>query len=182
MEIIDTYLIKWFGPFSSREELKQWESNSALNFNLYLFQGKKKNSRSKYYCGMTYKQTVAKRMSNQNHHIHDFEGNDTELLQIWIGHIANKKPKEYDVRICENIITSELAYIEVGEKHLENRTNKKPPINDVYIIQEWWKKNEDPVMRRTKGSLPALVPEVMVYYSETSSLYGIDKLKFIGSL
>lgn len=34
----------------------------------------------------------------------------------------------------------------------------------------------------TKGSLPALVPEVMVYYSETSSLYGIDKLKFIGSL
>ena len=37
------YLVQWFGPFSSRKELKRWEDDQKENFFLYLFQGKRKS-------------------------------------------------------------------------------------------------------------------------------------------
>lgn len=130
---------------------------------------------------MAFKQSVGKRMSNHNHHIHDFEI-DKFSLQIWVGTIVNKKASELDVRICENIITSVLANIGVGEKFLENRTNKKPPVNDVYIFNEWLRENDSYIMRRKRNSVPATIPEAMVYYSETHALYGVNNLKSLGEL
>ncbi len=56
MENIDKiYLIKWVGPFSSYEDLYEWEKNrldnNADSFNLYLLQGKRKYARKyTYYC------------------------------------------------------------------------------------------------------------------------------------
>ncbi len=182
MQKIDTYLITWYGPFSSKEDLRDWEITRPETFNLYAFHAKTKGNRNKYYCGMTFKQTVGNRLKNHDHHIHDFENENTLQLQIWIGCIANIKPKEYDVRVCENIITSVLANISVGEKHLENKTNKKPPINDVYIINEWWKIDGNELKKRPSRSIPSVIPEVMVYYSEAKSLYGVDKLKYLGDL
>lgn len=181
MQKIDTYLIKWYGPFPSRKALKKWEDKRPEVFNLYAFQAKRKGIKDKYYCGMAFKQTVGKRLSNHDHHIHDFEDEKTEL-QIWIGTIANNKAKERDVRVCENIITSELARLGVGEKYLENQTNKIPPANNVYIIHEWWKTNGNEIKRRLRNSIPSVVPEVMEYYSETNALYGAQKLKHIGDL
>ena len=96
---------------------------------------------------MTYEQTVGNRLKNHDHHIHDYEDGKTEL-KIWIGTIANVKANEDNVRVCENIITSVLAKISVGEKNLENRTNKKPPVNDVYIINVWWKTNGEELKKR----------------------------------
>ena len=61
-------------------------------------------------------------------------------------------------------------------------TNKKPPLNDVYIINEWWKTNDEDIKKRIRGSVPAIILEVMAYYSETRSLYGINNLKHIGDL
>lgn len=182
MQKTDTYLIQWYGPFSSKEDMKDWEDKKQdMVFNLYTFQAKRKGIKDKYYCGMAFEQTVGERMKNKNHHIHEFEDQKTEL-QIWIGTIANVKAKEYDVRVCENIITSELAYLGVGDKNLKNKTNKEPPVNNVYIINEWWKKNEDELKRRTKGSVPDVVPEVMEYYKETKALYGTKRLKHLGYL
>ena len=181
MQKIDTFLIEWYGPFSSKELLKKWEDKRPEVFNLYAFQAKQKNRKDKYYCGMTFKQTVGNRLRNHDHHIHDFEDGKTEL-KIWIGTIANVRAKEDNVRVCENIITSVLAKISVGEKYLENRTNKKPPVNDVFIINEWWKTNGEELKKRPSGSLPAVIPEVMEYYSEKKSLYGIKKLKELGEL
>ncbi len=151
-------------------------------FNLYVFQAKQTGKSDKYYCGMTIRQTVGKRLKNHDHHIHDYENRQNVILQIWIGTIANVKAKEHDVRICENIITSELANITIGEKNLENRTNKKPPINNVYIINEWWKTNGDEVKKRSRGSVPDVIPDVLEYYGQTQALYGIARLKHIGSL
>lgn len=177
-----TYLIKWYGPFSSKEELKEWEDARSDVFNLYAFQAKQTDKRDMYYCGMTFKQTVGRRLKNHDHHIHDYENIKNVVLQIWIGTIANVKANEYDIRVCENIITSELANIGIGEKDLDNRTNKKPPINNVYIINEWWKTNEDEIKKKTRGSVPDVIPEVMAYYKETHALYGIARLKYIGDL
>ena len=177
-----TYLIKWYGPFTSKESLKEWEDERLEVFNLYVFQAKRKGRKDNYYCGMTYKQTVGERLRNHDHHIHDFEDERTETLQIWIGTIANIKAKKKDVLLCENIITSELARIGVGEKHLENKTNKKPPVHKVFIINEWWKKDEEDVKKCPKKSVPSVILDVMAYYSETNALYGINKLKYIGDL
>lgn len=182
MQNRNTYLIKWYGPFTTRELLRQWEDCRSEVFNLYIFQAKRKRTKDKYYCGMTYKQTVGERMSNSNHHIHEFEDERTVGLQIWIGTIANMKARKSDVCICENIITSELANIGVGEKNLKNKTNKKPPVNNVYLINEWWKTNDDEIKKCPQGSVPAIIPEVMEYYSETNALYGVNKLKYIGDL
>ena len=184
MKKIDTYLIKWYGPFSSKEDLKKWEDAHSDKFNLYVFQAKQTGKRDKYYCGKAFKQTVSKRLKNHDHHIHDYENKKNVVLQIWIGTIANVKANEYDVRVCENIIISELANIGVGENDLDNRTNKKPPINNVYIINEWWKnnENEDEIKKKTRGSVPAVIPEVMAYYEQTQALYGVARLKHIGDL
>ena len=184
MQKTDIYLIDWYGPFTSKEELKKWEDNHPDVFNLYAFQAKQSTNKNKYYSGMAFKQTVGKRLKNHDHHIHDFENAKTKLLHIWIGAITNIKADEYDVRICENLITSILANknIGVGEKNLENRTNKKPPLNDVYIISEWWKTNGEEIKKRASRSIPAIVPEVMIYYSENQTLYGVSKLKELGML
>lgn len=177
MKKTDTYLIKWYGPFSSTDEVIKYEEGNLEIFNLYAFQAKMKREKSKYYCGMAYEQSVGRRMKNYNHHIHDFEDGKSKL-HIWIGTIANVKAKESDVRICENLLTSALANkICVGEKNLENRTNKKPPVNNAYVINEWWKTNGDEIMKRTIGSIPAVLPEVLEYYAETKALYGAMRLK-----
>lgn len=183
MKLSDSYLIRWYGPFFCKEDLKEWEDNHRpIQFNLYAFRAKQKGKKDKYYCGMTFKQTVGNRLRNNDHHIHDFENSKTGSLHIWIGTIANKKAKESDVRICENLLTSSLASVGVGERNLENRTNKKPPINNVYVINEWWKISEDEIKKKGRGSVPAVIPEVMAYYSETKALYGINKLKYYGDL
>ncbi len=182
MKKTDAYLIKWYGPFESAEKVKCFEEENPDGFNLYAFQAKMKSGRSKYYCGMTYKQSVGRRLKNHDHHIHDFEDGRSKL-QIWIGTIANVRAKENDVRICENLLTSLLANkICVGEKNLENRTNKKPPINNVYVINEWWKINNYELKRRTVGSVPDVLPEVLEYYAETKALYGAKRLKYIVGL
>ena len=60
MRKFNTYLIKWYGPFSSKEKLKDWEDKLSESFNLYAFHAKNKDKQDKYYCGMTYRQTYAK--------------------------------------------------------------------------------------------------------------------------
>lgn len=37
MQKSDTYLIEWYGPFFSKEELKKWEDTRSDKFNLYVF-------------------------------------------------------------------------------------------------------------------------------------------------
>ena len=53
MQKIDTFLIKWYGPFSSVEELKDWEDEQKEVFNLYAFQAKQ-NKKSSFYSQFKY--------------------------------------------------------------------------------------------------------------------------------
>lgn len=181
MKKVGTYLIKWYGPFKSRKDVKDEEEKRLETFNLYLFQAKCRGKKDRYYCGQTFSQKVWKRLGNHNHHIHDFEDKNYSL-QIWIGTISNVKATNRIVDVCENIIISLLAYIGVGEKYLENRTNKKPPLNDVYIFNEWLRSDDSYIMKRTRNSLPAIIPEAMVYYRETNNLFGANNLKYKGPL
>jgi len=182
MQKTSIYLIHWYGPFQSISELKEWEAESPLTFNLYIFRGRK-NGIDRYYPGMTFKQgCVWRRMKNSDHHIHEFEGEDTEQLEVWIGAIQNKRANEYDVRICENLITSDMANVIIGEEDMVNQTNKKPPVVDVYVLNEWWKPDGENWMRHKRNSVPSVVHDVMMYYAEKKVLYGTDNLKFIACI
>jgi hypothetical protein len=46
MKLSNIYLIKWYGPFSTKEEIKEWEdSHLPIRFNLYAFQAKQKKQK-----------------------------------------------------------------------------------------------------------------------------------------
>ncbi len=192
MQEKNVFIISWYGPFSSREELRKWEVNRRQKYYLYLFQGKRYNMKTyKYYCGMTFdrKNTiacVAVRMGDTNHHIHSFEKERPKTISIWVGTFANlSRPKKTDVRLCEKMLTSELANIELDEKEHENKTNKQPPQETVYIINEWFDINRmidndgyyDDYKSRSKDAIPNIVPDVMCYYAGSRDLYWARKLK-----
>lgn len=65
MQKSDTYLIEWYGPFFSKEELKKWEDTRSDKFNLYVFQAKQTGKSDKYYCGMTVRQTVGMKKTGE---------------------------------------------------------------------------------------------------------------------
>lgn len=183
------YLVQWYGPFSSRKELKRWEDDQKESFFLYLFQGKRKNKRSfRYYCGMTYYRknnnaSVAFRIGDSNHHIHSFEKERPETISIWIGKIANlANPHQYDVRLCENMITSEMAQIEIDSINIENETNKLAPNQNTYIINEWYDHNGIEYRPKSSDYFPNRIPDVISYYAPTKSLYRAKKLVYYGNL
>lgn len=49
------FLVKWYGPFTSREDIKVWQEEYNINSSLYLLHGMRKYAKSKesYYCGMS---------------------------------------------------------------------------------------------------------------------------------
>ena len=179
------YLLQWFGPFRSVKELAEWEEQKekeGKKFFLYFLQGKRQKERkTRYYCGMTFKQkSVASRMKNHDHHIHEFELREQHLY-IWVGTISNmRSTKEMDVRHCENMLTSYLvqAY-QTYDGEIVNATNYKAPKDtDIYIINEWYYwKNEMECQRRTSGSVSQIIPDVLSYYSDGNSIYSSKRLK-----
>lgn len=183
------YLIHWYGPFYSRQDLEDWERQQESLYYLYLFQGKRKNKRTyNYYCGMTYDRSncvscVFNRMKDSDHHIHIFEQERKESIMIWVGTIAsNTRPSRKDISICENMITSEIAQIELDESRIVNETNKLPPANNVYIINEWFNRHHIKYRPQLKEFIPNIVPDVITYDAESRYLYRAKKLVFISKL
>ncbi len=179
------YLLQWSGPFRSVEELSDWEEQKKKEgerFFLYFLQGKRQKERkTRYYCGMTFKQkSVASRMKNHDHHIHEFELRKKHLY-IWVGTISNmKSPGKDDVSLCEKILTSYLvqAY-QTYDGEIVNATNYKAPKDtDIYIINEWYYwKNGMECQRRTSGSVSLIIPDVLSYYADGNSIYSSKRLK-----
>lgn len=197
MKKMNVFIISWYGPFSSQKELQEWEYKQKYCYFLYIFQGKRrKNGRFKYYCGMTYHRTksdacVSHRINDSDHHIHEFENRHPETITIWVGTFANvSRPKKSDVRLCEKMLTSELTHFELDEKEQENKTNKKPPQETVYIINEWFDINKiidddgnyDDYKSRSKDAIPNIVPDVMCYYAGSGDWYRARKLKLVPRL
>lgn len=180
------YLLQWFGPFSSVQELAKWEEQEekgGRRYFLYFFHGKRpKDKKTRYYCGMTFKQrSVASRMRNHDHHIHEFEQRN-KYLCIWVGTISNiRSVKKTDVKHCEKMLTSYLvqAY-QTYDGEIVNKTNYKAPKDtDIYLINEWYNsKNEMEYQRRASGSISRIIPDVLSYYADGNSIYSSKRLKY----
>lgn len=175
----NVFLIKWYGPFLSREDEMQWEKEQPFNCSLYLLHGKKKYAKTKehYYCGESTR-SVYERFCDKNHHIKELED---RLNSIYVGSIANiKRPTRPQIMLAEKIITAYLAE-KLGESNLLNETNFYYPQENVYIINEWWKTDCTSLWERQPSNAPShIVPDVLTYHykgNEDNDLFGCRKLK-----
>ena len=176
------FLIKWIGPFDSKDDAAKYEKERAKIFkeqyNLYLLQGKLKSAhKCSYYCGQTTR-PVYKRLNDKEHHIHDIENRP---YQIWIGRFANKTLTKTDINAVEKLIISELCHIGIGDDRMLNETNKKPPQYDVYVINQWYNWRTEREWSRLKKDVPAqYIPDFMAYNPDTGQIKGTVKIKSIG--
>jgi hypothetical protein len=166
-------LIQWKGPFSTVDELKKWEisDDHSSEFNLYLLKGQKKSVKTNfsYYCGQTTRKYVSQRIKYNHRHYVEIKNRPHE---IWIGRFSNDRSTKHDLNIVENLITS------VWEPNL-NKTNFRPPLCDVCVVNLWYNKNDSTCKRLCKKSPPSLIPDVIVYDSSTKQVLGAQRLKFI---
>ena len=183
------FLIQWVGPFNSKEDLKDWEIDQRDRFYLYLFQGKRyKKKKYKYYCGSTYDRKnsiscVFNRLSDRNHHIHQFEDERNDTISIWVGTIANRNhPSRKEVLLCEKMLTSEMVQLEIEDDAVENQTNTHAPKENVYIISEWYNRNLDEYRPKSPLFIPNIIPDIISYYAPDSFLCRCKRLKRVGIL
>lgn len=164
MEPDKAFFLKWYGPFSSKEELAEWELQHGWNFHLYLLHGKKKYAKTRecYYCGKTIR-TAYKRFNDAGHHIEEIENREHA---IYVARFANASIiNDKDILLVEKLITSYLGS-EIGQDAMLNKTNFYAPNCDVEIcvISRWYNWRTGKEYRRTPVNSPAhIVPDVMVY-------------------
>ena len=174
------FLIKWYGPFKSPEKVKEWEEeNSSINCSLYLLHCKLKYAKTRevYYCGKSIR-NIYKRLSDKGHHIEEIKD---RLNSIYVGCLANfKRPTNSQIFLAEKIITACLADI-VGEENVLNETNTYFPAENVFVINEWWKKTANALWERQPINAPSsIIPDVVAYHykgTDDFDLYGCKKLK-----
>lgn len=158
------FFLKWYGPFSSKEELKEWEDEQEFGFHLYLLHGMKKYAKTKecYYCGKTIR-TAYQRFKDAGHHIEEIEGREHS---IYVARFANiEEPCNKDILLVEKLITSYLEWA-IGRDVLLNKTNFYAPNCDaeVCVVNRWYNWKTDREYQRTPINSPAhIVPDVMVY-------------------
>ena len=51
----NVFLVKWYGPFDCKEDVRDWEQEQSFKSSLYLLHGKRRYAKTseKYYCGMS---------------------------------------------------------------------------------------------------------------------------------
>ena len=169
----NVFLIKWYGPFISLQEVKKFEKEQSFKCSLYLLHGQKKYAKSgeHYYCGMSTRE-IYKRLRDKGHHIEEIK----DRLNSNVKRLTKKR-----ICLAENIITAILTK-EVGEKHILNEINTYYPNTNVYVINEWWDRNASYIRERQPRNAPShIVPDVISYnYDEKYkefSLFGCKKLK-----
>lgn len=164
MELDKAFFIKWFGPFSSKEEVETWEKSHNCVINLYLLHGKRRYAKSKecYYCGKTIR-AAYKRFKDVGHHIEEIQHRDHK---IYIGYFSNfKSIKNSDIILVEKLLTSYLGW-DLGTENMLNRINFYPPNchNDICIINRWYNWQTEKEYERTPLNSPShIVPDVLVY-------------------
>lgn len=170
--LLKTYIMSWYGPFHSIEEMKEWQRQQDIDFCLYLIQGKKPNAKIySYYCGQTIR-TIPERFNDKNHHIREIPNRRS----IWIGAFENRYNKE-DINIAENMFIYLLS-IGINEVQCINNRNLYFPKQDysIFFVSKWHnpKRHCQP-----ECSLKFLLPEVVAYFADTDEIKVAKKLRSI---
>lgn len=175
------YIIRWFGPFKSVEEVNTFEKEHKNTVCvLYMLQGMKKNAKlyDSYYCGQA-KRGVYNRLTNKGHHIEEF----SRLSAIWIGNISNIEPTPTDINYVENILTAEMAD-KFQKKFMLNKINMNFPHFNIYVINVWHKTDTERIKKYSSNSLASEIPDLIghEYYTEPTPyhrLFGAPKIQWL---
>lgn len=153
-----TYSVRWYGPFESVEEIKNFEKqNQEIKCHLYIINGYKPKARySSYYCGKT-QRGINNRLTDANHHINDCN----RISSIWIGSITSvEELTGKDINVVEKIVTAQLQEI-YGSRFILNETNTLFPKYNVYVLNFWCKKDCSRYSRYKQYTIPAEIPDVI---------------------
>jgi hypothetical protein len=178
------YNIHWHGPFKKKEDVKLVQQENGLIYELYLLKGKIPYAKkSHYYCGQSYSRGAGQRLFDGNHHIKDYRKDGVE--EIWIGYISNPEinlqPSKLDVDLVEHMLISYLTKV-LTKDYVLNKVLFDFPIDNVCILNQWYKRNTNKLYQRTPvGSPSSIIPDVLLHtYDETCNqheLYGAEKIK-----
>lgn len=160
--LLKTYVVVWYGPFHSIEEVQEWEYSQNVNYHLYLLQGKRKSAKNySYYCGQT-KRYINERFKDKYHRIYQIPNQ----LNIWIGTFNNRFKIE-DINIAENLLIY-LLTINIGEPQLLNeRSLYFQSQNNICLLNQW----RNPYScRQPENSIKMLLPDVVVYNAITDEM------------
>lgn len=168
--LLKTYIVSWYGPFHSIEEMKDWVCRNAnIDCCLYLAQGKRPNAKIySYYCGQTTR-TVFQRFNDRNHHIREIPNRRS----IWIGAFENRYNKE-DIDIAENMFI-DLLWGQYGEQCLNKQSLyfQEHDFNVLFICK-WHNPKRN---RQPECSLKFVLPEVVIYFADTDEVKIANKLR-----
>lgn len=168
--LLRTYILSWYGPFHSIEEMEKWQSQQDIDFCLYLLQGKKPNAKIySYYCGQTIR-TVPKRFKDKNHHIREIPNRRS----IWIGAFENRYNKE-DINIAKNMFIYLLS-VGINERQCINNRSLYFPAQDydVFFISRWYNPK---LYRQPEYSIRLVFPEVVAYFADTDEVKIAKRLR-----
>ena len=167
--LLKTYIVSWYGPFHSIEEMKEWQSQQDIDFCLYLIQGKKPYSKiCSYYCGQTTR-PIPDRLNDRNHHINEIPNRRS----IWIGAFENRYSKQ-DIDIAENMFI-DLLWGQFGAQCLNRqRLYFQEHDFDVLFICKW---HNPKLYRQPECSIRLVLPEVIVYFADTDEIKVAKKLR-----
>lgn len=164
------FILEWYGPFNSVEDLKRWENaHSEEGFGIYFISGKppyKKIPRS--YVGISVNRNglISERYTSDNqHHIHELRDKE-----FWIGRFFDKRRrtrKNYD--LCETLLVSFL------QPELNVRKKSYYPSDDIALINRWYTKELH--IRQNRVCLAQIdVPDVIILDSD-NGIFTSDRLK-----
>lgn len=165
---LKSYIISWYGPFRSIEEMSEWWSKQDIDFRLYLVQGKKPGAKIySYYCGQT-KRPVHKRFRDWDHHIREIPNRRS----IWIGAFENRYNNE-DIDIAENMFI-DLLWGQFGEQCLNKKSLyfQEHDFNVLFICK-WHnpKRHCQP-----ECSIRYSMPDVVAYFSDADKIKTAKRL------
>lgn len=164
-----TYLVSWYGPFHSVEEMREWQCRQDIDFRLYLLQGKKPRGKVYYYyCGQTAR--IPKRLKDNGHHICEIPNS----RNIWIGAFEGRcRYSKKDINIVENmfiyLLTEKVRYL----NRQSLRFSPKDYDYNVFFISRWYNPNHN---RQPDYSIKLVLPEVVAYSPDTGEVKIARKL------
>ena len=176
-----TYSVRWYGEFTSVEEVNEFEKKHPdTQFQVYILQGYKKcaKTRVSYYCGQA-KHGVYKRLTNQGHHINEL----SRITGIWIGTISNTDPDPGDINVVEKILTAQMCST-LGSKYMLNQTNTKFPTYNAYVINIWHDQKEKRRQKYKQGTIPQEISDLIGHeyvkneYIRYSQIFEAQKIKW----
>lgn len=166
---LKAYMVSWYGPFHSIEEMEEWQGKQGIDFCLYLIQGKKPKAKIySYYCGQT-RRSVPERFKDRNHHIKEIPNRRS----IWIGAFENRH-NEQDIDIAENMFI-DLLWGQFGIQCLNKQSLYFQEHNfNVLFICKWHNPKR---YKQPECSLKLVLPEVIVYFASTNEIKIAQKLR-----